>query len=311
MAVVEFKNAASAQGSSVASLFCNLAASGSDRAILVGIVTDDATNAVASVTYGVDSLSRIKAVRITTAPYPLRLEVWGKLNPTNGTNSCTVNFSATCEALIMASTFAGVSAINEDDIAFATGNDVQSISCTSSGAGSPNMAFCAFGKRDPYDAYSLGSGQTERTSASTTGGPGESGDLLGSACTKNGNIFSYDWTAATDPENACIIAVPLEHVAETVAVTTPASATFSATSVTATGGGQAPIIISDPAELSISATNAIFASLREARKTLTDMSEFGRFISIELSRSDDGPEFEVHLVDVDVKMRGHRRWKDF
>lgn len=95
---------------------------------------------------------------------------------------------------------------------------------------------------------------------------------------------------------------------DSLSLTTPSS-TPSAGSVAFAGSGVQVINLTTPASMA-RVGSVSFASIREARTTITDFSQNGRWIALALSRAGDGADFEVNLIDVDVRLRGKRVWRD-
>jgi hypothetical protein len=50
------------------------------------------------------------------------------------------------------------------------------------------------------------------------------------------------------------------------------------------------------------------AEYQEPRQFVSDMTKFGRFLSVRVAASSGGPEFELHRIGAEVRMRSNRRW---
>jgi hypothetical protein len=59
------------------------------------------------------------------------------------------------------------------------------------------------------------------------------------------------------------------------------------------------------ASIGTASANPIF---QHPRHTVTDMAHQGHFVSVEIYNPSDGRDFELHAIDLDVRVRGARRW---
>lgn len=172
---VAFNSASAAQTLSFpggTSLSWSHTASGSDRAVYVGVIWAGFPNTVdttASVTYNgvsMTSVGKSSASGGSLSPYVLNVQVFELKNPPTGANTVVVTFSGTSVAVAGSSSYTGVNQSTAHGTAVTANGDSADLTASVSSTSSDNLVVGLLGTQ--YSTNSLTAGQTQRWSGANS-----------------------------------------------------------------------------------------------------------------------------------------------